>query len=175
MREAMVHATRAAVRASGGRPVPAANLHVTLAFLGSVPERRLGELAEIAKSAATRPGGGGADSPGGSLGLTFDHLEYWRGAQLLCALPAGTPTSIVELARRLQGSLAASGFAPDLKPFRPHVTIVRKVSRPGPMERIDPVAWGFTGLSLIESRTLPAGPQYDELESFPLRIQGSSR
>src|SRR5579883_616458 len=52
MREAMVQAIREPVRASGGRPVHAGNLHVTLAFLGAVPERRLTELAEAARAAA---------------------------------------------------------------------------------------------------------------------------
>ncbi|HEY1891686.1 MAG TPA: ankyrin repeat domain-containing protein [Steroidobacteraceae bacterium] len=76
MRDAMVRATRKAAPAAG-RPVPASNLHVTLAFLGSVPERRLGELREVARASAA--------SPGGRLELTFDHLEYWRAARLLCA------------------------------------------------------------------------------------------
>jgi RNA 2',3'-cyclic 3'-phosphodiesterase len=158
MREAMVRATREAARASGGRPVPAANLHVTLAFLGSVPERRLGELAEIARGAAA----------GGKLEIAFDHLEYWRAAQLLSALPAMAPAPVAALARRLQDALAASGFAPDLKPFRPHVTVVRKVSRPGRIARIDPVEWRFTELALVESRTLATGALYSVVESYLL-------
>jgi len=158
MREAMVRATRKAARASGGRPVPAANLHVTLAFLGSVPERRLTELAEIARGAA----------PGGGLELACDHLEYWRAAQLLCALPTEAPAPIMALARRLQDVLAATGFAPDLKPFRPHVTVVRKVLRFGRIEQLDSVVWRFTELALIESRTLAAGALYSVVESYPL-------
>ena len=158
MRQAMAQAVGKGVRASGGRPVPAANLHVTLAFLGSVPERRLGELAEIARGAAR----------GGSLELAFDHLEHWRAAGLLCALPAEAPAPILALARRLQGVLAGSGFAPDLKPFRPHVTVVRKVSRPGRIDQIHSVVWRFTEVALVESRTLPEGALYSALESFPL-------
>jgi RNA 2',3'-cyclic 3'-phosphodiesterase len=158
MREAMAHATRKAARASGGRPVAAANLHVTLAFLGPVPERRLGELAEIARGAAA----------GGSLELAFDHLEYWRAARLLCALPAEAPAPIAALAHGLQDLLAASGFTPDLKPFRPHVTVVRKVSRPGRIEQIHAVVWSFTELALVESRTLAAGALYSVVESYPL-------
>jgi RNA 2',3'-cyclic 3'-phosphodiesterase len=158
MREAMVRATRKAARASGGRPVPAANLHVTLAFLGSVPQRRLGELAEIASGTAA----------GGNLELAFDHLEHWRAAHLLCALPAEAPAPIAALARRLQEALAASGFAPDLKPFRPHVTVVRKVSRPGHIEQIHSVVWRFTELALVESRTLATGALYSVVESYLL-------
>jgi RNA 2',3'-cyclic 3'-phosphodiesterase len=158
MREAMVRATCTAARASGGRPVPAANLHVTLAFLGAVPERRLEELAEVARGAAA----------GGSLEIAFDHLEHWRAAQLLCALPAAVPAPVTMLARRLQDVLAASGFAPDLKPFRPHVTVVRKVSRAGRIGQIHPVAWSFTELALIESRTLAAGALYSVVESYLL-------
>ena len=159
MREAMVRATRGAARASDGRPVPVANLHVTLAFLGSVSERRLGDLAEIATGAA---------SGAGSIEVLFDHLEYWRAAHLLCALPAEPPVPIAALARGLQDALVASGFAPDLKPFRPHVTVVRKVSRPGRSEQIHPVVWSFTELALVESRTLTSGALYSVVESYPL-------
>jgi RNA 2',3'-cyclic 3'-phosphodiesterase len=167
MREAMVCATREAVRAGGGRPVPAINLHVTLAFLGSVPERRLGRLAEIARAAAARPGGG-ADSPRGGLEFTFDHLEYWRQAQLLCALPAEAPAPIAALARGLQDALAASGFDPDLEPFRPHVTVVRKVHRSPRTMDLQPVTWAFTDFVLVDSKTLAEGPVYTVLETFPL-------
>ncbi len=154
----MEQATGKAARASGGRPVPGGNLHVTLAFLGSVPEQRLAELGGIARLAAS----------GGTLELVFDHLEYWRAAQLLCALPTAVPALTAALARRLQDTLATSGFAPDLKPFRPHVTVVRKVPRPGRIAKIDAVAWSFTELALIESRTLATGALYSVVESYSL-------
>lgn len=158
MREAMVRATGNAARASGGRPVLAANLHVTLAFLGAVSERRLGDLGEVARRAVA----------GGPLGLAFDHLEYWRAAELLCALPGEAPAPTVALARGLQDALVAGGFAPDLKPFRPHVTVVRKVSRPGRSEPIPRVAWSFTELALVASRTLATGALYSVVESYAL-------
>src|SRR6185437_8750463 len=134
MRHAMVLATHEVTRACGGRAVPTENLHVTLAFLGSVPERRLAQLGEIALAIAGAPRSVGAHSAGSPLELTFDHLEYWRAARLLCALPVEPPSRIADLARRLQSQLAASGIAPDLesswsvgvdasRPFRPHVTL----------------------------------------------------
>ncbi|HVC30312.1 MAG TPA: RNA 2',3'-cyclic phosphodiesterase [Steroidobacteraceae bacterium] len=161
MREALAEATRETARASGGWPVPAGNLHVTMAFLGSVPQRRLGELAEAARAAAPGP-------ERDALGLSFDHLEYWRAAQLLCVAPAEPSAPAAALAGRLQARLAQSGFAPDLKPFRPHVTVVRKVSRPGRIGKMQPVEWSFTQLALIESRTLPEGSLYSVVESYAL-------
>jgi 2'-5' RNA ligase len=160
MRQAMAQATRKAARASGGRPLPAENLHVTLAFLGSIPERQLPQLGDIARAAAS--------ALAGPLELAFDHLEYWHAAQLLCALPTAPSARIAGLARTLQGLLTEGGFAPDLKPFRPHVTVVRKVVRPGPIGMMHSVVWRFTDLALIESRTLPDGALYSVVESFPL-------
>ena len=182
MRDAMAQATREAALGSGGRPVPAANLHVTLAFLGSVAQRRLARLREVARAAALDPavadprGRAGpreassvsADRPGEALALAFDHLEYWRGAQLLCAAPAESPAWTAALAGRLQARLAESGFAPDLKSFRPHVTVARKIERPGPVGRMPEVTWRFTELVLVESRTLPEGPLYSVAASWPL-------
>ncbi len=161
MRQAMAQATQGAARASGGRPVPAESLHVTLAFLGSVAERRLADLGGIARAAARESGGA-------PLELAFDHLEYWRAAELLCAAPAEPSPPAAALAARLQALLAQSGFAPDLKPFRPHVTVVRKVACSGPMGSMQPVIWRFEALALLESRTLPAGVLYSVVESYAL-------
>jgi 2'-5' RNA ligase len=161
MRQAMARAIRKAVRASGGRPVPPANLHVTLAFLGSTPERRLPEVAEAARAAAL-------EHAGEPLELSFDQLEYWREPHLLCASPARSSGRTAALAGSLQTRLAASGFAPDLKPFRPHVTVARKVVRPGPAATMHPVLWRFTELALIESRTLREGAVYSVVESYAL-------
>ena len=170
MREAMAQATRKAARASGGRPVPMANLHVTLAFLGSVPERRRPELAEVVRRVAQTPSSAlaSASSLRGTLELVFDHLEHWRAAHVLCASPAEPPAPVAALARDLQDRLIASGFAPDLKPFRPHVTVVRKVLRPGPLGKMHPVVWRFGELALVESRTLPEGALYSVVESYSL-------
>jgi 2'-5' RNA ligase len=79
-------------------------------------------------------------------------------------LPAEPPAPVVSLAGRLQDQLAATGFASDLKPFRPHVTVVRKVSRPVRIGEMHPVA----ELALIESRTHPEGALYSVVESYAL-------
>lgn len=165
----MAQATRKAAQASDGRPVPAGNLHITLAFLGSVPERRLPQLDGIARRAAVLCGAAGlppADEP--RIELAFEHLEHWRPAHLLCAVPPEPPVRMAALARRLQMLLTEGGFAPDLKPFRPHVTVVRKVSRPGAAGKMQPVVWRFTELALLESRTLPEGALYSVVESYSL-------
>ncbi|HEX5458452.1 MAG TPA: RNA 2',3'-cyclic phosphodiesterase [Steroidobacteraceae bacterium] len=180
MREAMTEAIRAAAHASGGRPVPPSNLHVTMAFLGSVPEGRLGQLAAIARCAEGPRSGGGASlaSEESGVELIFSRLEYWRAAHLLCAVPDQAPARVTALARGLQERLSESGFAPDLKgpgsvglnitrPFRPHVTVARKVYR-SPRIEMQPVTWSFTDLVLVDSKTLPEGSVYTVLERFPL-------
>jgi 2'-5' RNA ligase len=179
MREAMVRATREAVRAGGGRPVPADNLHLTLAFLGSIPERRLAELTEIARAEALKGEAASAHSEGDHLELALDRLEYWWAAHLLCALPAEPPAAVAALARRLQECLALNGFVADpnssgsvgvdiTRPFRPHVTLMRKVHRRPRTMEMQPVTWSFAAFVLVDSQRMPEGSVYSVLESFPL-------
>lgn len=163
-RRALTVASAAAVAASGGRPVPPASLHATLAFLGAVPAARIAELAALARAAAA------AWPPGETpLLLRFTRLAHWRAPQVLCALtareddtPAGT------LAQALQTAAAAAGFFPDLKPFRAHVTVARKVARAPPAIPFAAVTWKCATLALIESRSAPGGSLYSVLESAPL-------
>lgn len=183
MRAAMVRATQEAVRLSGGRPVAAQNLHVTLAFLGSIPERLLSQLAAIARRAAA-PIRGEDPSPAHeppAVELVFEHLEHWRAAHVICAAPARPPPPVAALARRLQEQLIEAGFVPDQKtsqpagsiiarPFRPHVTLARNALRSPRSMAMEAVTWRFVELVLVASTTHPQGAAYRVLESFAVGI-----
>ena len=159
MREALVHACRKDVRSSGGRPVPPSNLHLTLAFLDSVPESRLAQLVEVGRAAGGR-------CPG-TIEVRLERLEHWPGPRLLCVLPGEPSGPAGTLAQGLVEQLSAAGFSPDIKPFRPHVTVARKVMHASSL-RMQPVVWRFGTFVLVESRTLESGPVYSVVESFPL-------
>ena len=77
-----------------------------------------------------------------------------RGARR-CA-GAGEPRdadAASSLALSLKNETAAAGFSPDLKPFRAHVTVARKVARAPAALALQPVLWRFDAFALIESRT----------------------
>jgi 2'-5' RNA ligase len=161
-RAALEHAAAKAVRHSGGRPVPAANLHVTLAFLGSVARERIPELQCFARDRAA------AFAAHAPVSLSFARLTHWKEAQILCALTAPESAAARVLAMALQEGAANLGFSPDRKPFQAHVTLARKVVRPGVVPRLHPVLWRFDAFALIDSRTEPSGPVYSVIDSYPL-------
>jgi len=170
-RAALVHATRKAVRSCGGRPVAAHNLHATLLFLGSVAESRVSEVRAIAaRAAASMAEQGTVDSS--SPGFVFDQVAFWKKAHVLVAMPsvAGGTGDVVAgaLVEVLQRETNNAGFAPDPKPFRPHVTLARKVAFLKTTLTMQPVPWSFADFALVESRTNAEGPVYTVLEAYPL-------
>ena len=174
-RAALVHAAAGVVRHCGGRPVPEENLHVTLAFLGGVPGPRIEELSAIGRRAA-------AAFPADALPMTvgLEALEHWARAQVLAVLerkddsPAAVPGPAT-LAQSLCAATLAAGFSPDLKPFRMHVTVARKVARPPRLRDIRRVVWGFDEFALLESRTMEKGPVYSVVESYLLASTEKAR
>jgi 2'-5' RNA ligase len=162
-RQALEHASAKAVRRSGGRPVPASNLHVTLAFLGSVAATRIPDLQRVAREQAGRLA---HDAP--ATTLTFARLAHWKEAQILCALAAEESPAARDLALALQEAAASLGLSPDRKPFQAHVTLARKVARPGALLQLRPVVWRFGAFALIDSRTEPSGAVYSVIESYSL-------
>jgi 2'-5' RNA ligase len=159
---ALEHATAKAVRGCGGRPVPASNLHVTLAFLGSVAVGRIPELQRVARDLSA------ALASHAPISLTFARLVHWKEAQILCALTAPESPSALALTMALQEAAAALGLSPDRKPFQAHVTLARKVVRPGPVARLRPIVWHFDAYALLDSRTESSGPVYSVIDSYPL-------
>jgi len=166
MQEALLTAAGSALEsAAGSRVMPRANLHLTLAFLGSVPVARLAALDAPTRDAieVSRP----LATP---LALSLDRLEHWRKAQLLCATAAQVPEGARQLSQCLKERLMAAGFAPDLKPFRPHVTLARRVAHAAAACTLTPVTWSFAEVTLVESRTQPGGSLYSTRATWPLCV-----
>jgi 2'-5' RNA ligase len=142
-----------------GRPQRADQLHLTVVFLGAVPESRL---------LAVREAGALAAASGRPDVITLDRLEYWRRPQVLCLAASLVPDSVVALVESLRDGLAARGFQPERREFRPHLTLARKVGDGPPSAAVEPLAWPVQELTLVESETHPAGSRYSRLDAWPL-------
>jgi RNA 2',3'-cyclic 3'-phosphodiesterase len=163
MQEALANAVSSIVREADGRAVPQKNFHLTLAFLGSVPESRIEALRTVAEqcSRTLSP----RDVP---IVITLDTLDHWRKSEILCATAHSTPPAAVALSDALKRALGEAGFTPDLKPFRTHATLVRKVHRVTGDLHIAPVRWTFRDFHLVESRTDRSGSAYSTREKWVL-------
>ena len=155
-------ATEKVVSACRARPVPSHNLHATLAFLGNVQKLRVPELTCLAGEQAAAFA---RDAP---LSLSLDTLAHWPRPQILCALATRPSPDASALAAALRDSSAAAGFHPDLKPFRAHVTVARKVLACPELPPIAAIVWRFEAFALIDSRTETGGPVYSIVGSWPL-------
>jgi len=140
VRRSLQAAARPAVEASGGRPVPAANYHLTLAFLGLQPSSN---LDAIARAAAAQ------ESFAGTLRLT--RIGHFRGARVLWAGPERTPPRLARAAAGLRAALEANGVRFTPGPFRAHVTLARRIARVPDASAIEAVPWRYDGIALVQS------------------------
>jgi RNA 2',3'-cyclic 3'-phosphodiesterase len=102
----------------GGRPVPPANWHITLRFLGP----------STAERTATLVGALDAADLGGAFPVS---LEGWGGFPRLHRatvfwVGVGDPTGgLARLAEVAEAMARSVGYPPEHRPFRPHLTIGR--------------------------------------------------
>jgi 2'-5' RNA ligase len=154
-RRAIVRATRAAVRRCGGKPTPAENLHVTLAFLGPIT------AADLNKVLGLDP------PPAAPFDLMLDRLGLWQRAQVLWIAAAEVPAPLLELERQLWDRLVGLGFERERRPYLPHVTLARKAQ--AAHGQVVPVSWPVTGIALVESKTGPRSSRYEVLKAWDFR------
>lgn len=123
------------------RPVPPWNLHLTLAFLGEVPERELERLGSEADS---------IDAP--AFTMTLDQLGYFPKPQVLWIGPSETPEGAVELAGELRKICRRLGLRTERRKFQAHLTIARRCSTPPPASALPPsFSVHFDSFELFES------------------------
>ncbi|WP_157958579.1 RNA 2',3'-cyclic phosphodiesterase [Salinicola sp. CPA57] len=126
----------------GGYPLPAENMHVTLAFLGSVDEVRLAPLVDLAQGWPALRGEWRLDR----LGHFPQPRIVWAGSQ--------TPNdALLTLDTELWRALSRHGFTAPQREFTPHVSLVRQAGRAATRTTlITPVIWRYDHLALVESR-----------------------
>jgi RNA 2',3'-cyclic 3'-phosphodiesterase len=176
LREGIVAWGREELRDPSLRAVAPEALHVTLAFLGYVPEREVERLGEIVR-------GLGAKAP--TLRLEDPVAKPSLRRARLFALPAIAPAATA-LQRELAQKLVAERlYRPEKRPFWPHVTVARVKSggrgsrRPAAVERppgvlpkrlLEPAL--CVRVTLYRSVLQPQGSRYTPLAQVELSRDG---
>jgi 2'-5' RNA ligase len=160
-----VFLTACAAAAPQFRWTPAANLHLTIRFIGSVDRalvEAIGDRLAVQSLLAI-------DLELGNVG-TFGHGHHarvvWQG------LRAGAE-AVTALAVQVDAECAAAGLIGEKRPFQPHLTLARARARDGaelsPLPeppRLSP--WRATELVLFASRLSRAGAVYEPLRALKL-------
>ena len=173
LRDGIVEWGKHELRDPALRVVPAESLHITLAFLGYLPEREIERLGKIMR---------GIRAPAPSLELSDPIAKPSLKRARLFALPVISPGA-VGLQDGLVERLAAERFYKlEKQPFWPHVTVARvkalgkgnkqpmavrtpprKLSKP----LLEPVFEGVR-MALYRSELKPQGAQYTPLARVEL-------
>ncbi|WP_338525023.1 RNA 2',3'-cyclic phosphodiesterase [Pseudomonas batumici] len=114
---------RTSLSLSIGRPVPAANFHLTLLFLGSVDKAQIAEVCAAASKVT---------APGKALTVVLDRLEVWRKSKALVLTPEDAPPELMRLSYALEQAMLVFGHDQEHKDFRPHLTLARDYRSPVP-------------------------------------------
>jgi 2'-5' RNA ligase len=148
---------RQRVATADGRPVPPANFHLTLAFLGEVDERRLEALCDTVDELAL-PGAGE---------LRLDRVGYWPRPGILWIGPAAPQPALETLAGDLGRAGQAVGAGRERRRFVPHLTLYRgcRVPPPAPAEPPD-LPFRYRGVTLFESRRGRDGIRYEPVAAW---------
>ncbi len=143
---------------SHGRRIPPKNLHLTLAFLGSVDAERQACLERVALAIR---------SP--AFALTLDQAGFWPRKGLLWV--GGTsPAELLALVQEINQGLRTCGLVPETRPYQVHLTLARNVRglRLGHDRAVAPLAWKVSQFALVASQTLPTGARYEILKTWRL-------
>ena len=139
-------------------PVSAENLHLTLLFLGNQPMSQIPLLSQQAERVVDAQ----ATAP---FAIQLDHLGLFAKAKVAWMAPSQPPEPLLRLEAELRAALAAVGIGVEDRPYRPHVTLLRKATRllAG---TVTPITLQATALHLYESRSTPDGVRYIQLASW---------
>jgi 2'-5' RNA ligase len=158
------------------RVVGPGNLHFTLAFLGYMPEKEVGAVAEIVH---------GFEAPAPRIRLRPEPVAKPRGRPGFFAFDA-----VSEEATALQADLesrlvSAHLYEPEKRPFWPHLTVARVrrerrgSKRPARVERLpgalaDPLCEPFEAvrIAVYRSKLMRQGAEYTPLAQKELSASG---
>lgn len=133
--------------------MPAANLHLTLTFLGQTPTASIPAILDALKQ-----------MPALECTLQLNTLGTFVNGGIVWAGSANVPESLAEWVTQLRAGLQASGIVFDNRPFRPHITLLRKAAHiEAPIEPA--LVWQMGSAELCISLSSPDGSTYQVVSS----------
>ncbi len=140
------------------RLVPAANLHMTLAFFGMVSGKTQRQL-EKRIAALHKP----------SFSITLNQVVYWQKARVLCLSGASQDKGLVEIVQACQLLAADLHLHRSEHTFTAHITLARKAQHsPDLALPLQPLLIKPEEIHLFESKSSPQGVEYQILRSWPV-------
>ena len=152
------------------RAVAADKLHVTLKFLGETQESLVPEISRVLEHAVSeRPAFSVTLAGLGAFPSPTRPNSIWAGLQ--------NAQTLMDIAADLENTLARLGFAPEQRPFTPHLTLARVKARPPTelaaiLQQYSQAQFGPAPIDDVEylsSELLPAGPRYATLAAAKLQ------
>jgi 2'-5' RNA ligase len=143
-------------------------IHLTLKFLGEIAEAKVDEVKEALSSFPPFP----------PFAVEVKGFGFFPDARRPSVFWAGVtaPAGLADLARHVEDAMEKLAFAPERRPFSPHLTLARfKVPRPQAELRALADQQGSTPLGsfqvseffLFESKLSPHGAEYRKVARFP--------
>jgi 2'-5' RNA ligase len=148
--------------ACDGRPVPPANFHITLAFIGQLSDTAIERLCHSVNEWL---------SPGNVCGatLTLDCTGYWQKPGIYWQGATSWPDHLEHLAVKLNNLASAVGGKRDRRAFQPHITLYRRChAAPSAPLDVPPIVLEYRHLTLFESRQGRQGVSYHALQNWDL-------
>jgi 2'-5' RNA ligase len=151
------------------RPVPPADLHVTLKFLGNTDKRKLPRITAALERVAERHAPEIVRLAGlGAFPQPRRPSVIWVGMENASLLTA--------IAGELESELSGLGFPAEQRPFQPHLTVLRVKSRPPDLlltmlaesSAADFGTAPIRSIELLQSDLLDKGPRYSVLATAAL-------
>ena len=144
---------------AAGRSSRPANLHVTLAFLGSRPAGELPAILDVLEEV-------GREAEPVRLDVT-GYRETRSVGMLTLRDEAGAAARLAE--RPARGLAALGVYRREERPWLPHLTVLRFRERPRlPRAPLRPGGWVSSDAAAFLSRLHPSGARYEVHDSFRL-------
>ncbi len=166
VQEALHRAALALTPGDAFRLTAPEKIHLTLKFLGEVPEAALDRAKESLGPACE------GHEPFEVATTGFGVFPSERKARILWAGVDEGSERLRYLARDVESVLAAVGFEREARPYMPHMTLGRARGRPVGFEaggvRAPALRFTVCGLDLVRSVAGAGGVTYSSLAAYPL-------
>lgn len=133
-----------------------ANLHITLHFLGNIPVHRVDCFIDSVKDINFLP-----------FEIEINGLGYFARPGISWLGPVEIPPALLQLHDQIGNQIKVCGYKPETRPFRPHVTMARKVKKEIATQPFSSIHWTVDSFVLVKSIIKDSSVQYQIKSTFP--------